>query len=71
MNIKIREAVINDYKNLFEVYVELDNHHRFNHLELFIKPDDYSRAKEYTSEIINVGNNALFVADVDLADLGF
>lgn len=65
MDIKIREAVINDYESLCEVYEELDEHHRLSHPELFIKPDDYARAKEYITEAINDSNIALFVADVD------
>lgn len=71
MDIKIREAVINDYEILCEVYAELDKQHRLNHPELFIKPDDYARAKEYILENINDSNKALFVADVDSKVVGF
>lgn len=71
MDIKIREAVINDYEILCEVYAELDKQHRLNHPELFIKPDDYARAKKYISENINDSNKALFVADVDSKVVGF
>ncbi|GAB6155000.1 hypothetical protein JCM17380_37510 [Desulfosporosinus burensis] len=53
MKIKIREAVINDYESLCEVYVELDEQHRLNHPELFIKPKDFARAKDYILESIN------------------
>ena len=56
MEIKIREASINDYEGLCEVYVELDELHRLNHPELFIKPEEYARAKEYILESINDGN---------------
>jgi len=65
MDIKIREAVLNDYVSLCEIYVELDEHHRMNHPELFIQPEDYARANEYISEMINDSKKALFVAEVD------
>lgn len=65
MEIKFREASINDYEGLCEVYVELDELHRLNHPELFIKPEEYARAKEYILGSINDGNKALFVAEVD------
>ncbi len=42
MDIKISEAVIMDYEILCEIYAELDKHHRLNHPELFIKPDNYA-----------------------------
>lgn len=65
MEIEIREAVISDYESLCEIYAELDEYHRLRHPELFIKPDDYARAKEYISEAVNDSNKALFVAVVD------
>lgn len=71
MDITIREAVIDDYESLCEIYAELDTHHRVNHPELFIKPDDYARAKEYVLETINDNNKEIFVADVDSRVVGF
>lgn len=71
MEIKIREADINDYESLCEVYVELDELHRLNHPELFIKPEEFARAKEYIMESINNRNKALFVADVDSKVVGY
>jgi len=71
MDIKIREVVINDYEDLCEIYAELDEHHRLNHPELFIKPDGYERAKEYISEIIDDNNKALFVAEIESKIIGF
>lgn len=70
MEIKIREALINEYEGLCEVYDELDKFHRLNHPELFIKPKDYARTKEYISETINDSDKALFVADVDSKVIG-
>jgi len=71
MNIKIREANINDYEDLCKVYSELDELHRLNHPELFIKPNEYARAKEYISGIINDNDKALFVAEVESKIVGF
>ncbi len=71
MEIKIREAVIDDYEDLCKIYGELDEHHRLNHPELFIKPEDYARAKEYISEIIDDDDKALFVAEVQSKIIGF
>lgn len=65
MDIKVREAVINDYESLCEIYTELDEHHRLSHPELFVKPENCARAKEYIMEAINDSNKALFVAVAD------
>lgn len=71
MDIKIREAVFEDYEGLCEVYAELDEQHRLIHPELFIKPAVYGRAKEYITEMIKDNNKALFVAEVDSQVVGF
>jgi len=71
MNIKVREAVINDYEDLCEIYSELDELHRLKHPELFIKPNDCTRTREYISEIINDNDKALFVAEVESKVAGF
>lgn len=71
MNVEIREAVMNDYEGLCEVYAELDEQHRINHPELFIKPDNYGRTKEYINDIIDDSDKAIFVADIDSKVAGF
>jgi diamine N-acetyltransferase len=71
MNITIRNASIDDYEDLCLVYEELDELHRINHPELFIKPCDCARAKEYINEIINDDSKALFVAEVESKVVGF
>ncbi len=71
MDITIREAIIEDYEELCRVYTELDEYHRSNHPELFIKPEDYARAKEYISEIIDDKNKALLVAIMESKIIGF
>lgn len=71
MDVTIRKAVISDYESLCEIYVEIDEQHRINHPELFIKPEEYARAKEYIQEMINDSNKALFVADVDSKVVAF
>lgn len=69
--VNIRNASIDDYEDLCVIYEELDEHHRVNHPELFIKPEDCARAKEYLLEIINDDNKALFVAELDSKIIGF
>lgn len=71
MNIIIRDASINDYEKLCEIYAELDRHHRLSHPELFVEPENYVRAKEYISKNINDCNKALFVAEADSMIAGF
>jgi diamine N-acetyltransferase len=71
MEISIRKATISDYEDLCIIYTELDELHRSNHPELFIKPDDYSRAKEYITEIINDDSKVIFVAEADAKVVGF
>lgn len=71
MDITIRNVSIKDYEDLCLVYEELDELHRINHPELFIKADNQVRAKEYISEIINDESKALFVAEVDSKVIGF
>lgn len=71
MNIIIRNAIINDYKGLCEVYTELDELHRINHPELFIQPLDCARAEDYISGIIDDDNKALFAAEVNSNIVGF
>jgi ribosomal protein S18 acetylase RimI-like enzyme len=71
MEVTIRNATINDYEDLCIIYAELDELHRSNHPELFIKPDDYARAKEYITEIINDDSKVIFVAEVEAKLVGF
>lgn len=71
MEAVIRAAVINDHEGLCKVYEELDELHRTNHPELFIKADGYARAKEYISGIIEDSRKALFVALIDSRVVGF
>lgn len=71
MDILIRKASINDYEGLCLIYEEIDEIHRINHSEIFIKPSDYARAKEYINEIINDDSKVLFVAEVESNIVGF
>lgn len=71
MDIEIRNATINDYEGLCKIYDELDEFHRKNHPELFIKPYDHVRAKEYINEIISDDDKALFVAESQSEIIGF
>lgn len=71
MNITIRNANIDDYEDLCLIYEELDELHRINHPELFIKPSDCARAKEYINEVINDNRKGLFVAETESKVVGF
>jgi GNAT superfamily N-acetyltransferase len=70
MDIKVRQATIRDYKELCEIYEELDELHRVNHPELFIKPEGYARTKDYILEIIQDINKTLFVAEIESRIIG-
>ena len=59
----LRTAVIDDYKGLLELYTELDEFHRVNHPELFIRPEKDNRAMEYMSDLIKSNDKKLFVAE--------
>jgi diamine N-acetyltransferase len=61
---------MDDHESLCQIYTQLDESHRLSHPELFIKPAEYARAKEYISEIILDPTKALFVAEVDLEVVG-
>ncbi len=71
MNINIRNAEIRDYEDLCVIYEELDTYHRTNHPELFIKPEEASRAKEYILELLADEDSALFVAEAETGVVGF
>lgn len=71
MVITIRNATINDYKELYLIYEELDEFHRINYPELFVKPHNYARAEEYLCEVINDDNKVLFVAEFKSKVIGF
>lgn len=71
MNINIRNAEIRDYEDLCVIYEELDTYHRTNHPELFIKPEEASRAKEYILELLADEDSALFVAETEAGVVGF
>ena len=71
MNVTIRKASIDDYEDLCIIYEELDEYHRDNHPELFVKPDGPSRAKEYLTEIIEDDSKTIFVAESESKVLGF
>lgn len=70
MDITIREASITDYNVLSEIFSELDELHRINHPELYVKPDNIPRTPEYISELINNEDMALFVAETDSKVIG-
>lgn len=71
MDVKIREAAHGDYQSLCKIYEELDEFHRLNHPELFVKPEDCARTTDYIDEIIDSDGKVLFVAEIDSEIVGF
>ena len=71
MEITIREALTGDYEALCEIYGELDGLHRQNHPEIFTKPEEAARAKEYLSGVMEEPGRALFAALADGKLAGF
>lgn len=71
MNILIRHAVLDDYPGLCTIYAELDDLHHTHHPELFIKPQDHVRAREYIADIIADDTKALFVGEAAGRIVGF
>jgi GNAT superfamily N-acetyltransferase len=59
----ISEAIIDDYEGLLELYAELDEFHRSNHPELFIRPEKAYRAIEYIDDLINSNDKMLVIAE--------
>lgn len=64
MKIKVREAEEKDFNRLSEIYAELDELHRKNHPELFIKPRSPGRSGESLAEFRDSGNKVILVAQV-------
>lgn len=70
MSLLIRKALMNDYLGLCSVYSELDEFHRENHPELFVKPGMTGRTQEYISELIKDDSALLLVAEKDREIVG-
>jgi len=70
MKITIREASIADYNDLSEIFSEIDELHRINLPDLYVKPENIPRTPEYISELINNENMALFVAEINSKVIG-
>ncbi|MFQ6040665.1 MAG: GNAT family N-acetyltransferase [Candidatus Poribacteria bacterium] len=65
MEFSIREAVLEDYEGLCEVFEEVDALHREALPYVFREPDGPARTREYISGIIASRNATLFVAEHD------
>lgn len=59
----IREARMDDYEGLIELYAELDEFHRLNHPELFIQPEKAYRTVEYIDDLISSNDKMLLIAE--------
>lgn len=68
--IKIREATMNDYEVLYEIFEEGDIYHQQALPHIFKKPDGSVRTKEFISSIISDENEILFVAELNDTMIG-
>lgn len=71
MKISVREATVGDYKNLFELFGEVDTLHRDNLPHRFQKANGPAREQDYYSELIDNENDGLFVAEKGAELVGF
>lgn len=65
MSVLIRKATMEDYTGLCSIYSELDEFHRENHPELFVKPPIAGRTREYIAELIQDDDKLLLAAEKD------
>ena len=63
MDFVIREAKEQDYEELLKIFDEGDLLHARALPEIFKKPDELSRSKEYIFGLINNENSVIFVAE--------
>jgi len=71
METKIREARIDDYQALCNLHKEGDTYHHELAPNIFSKPSDPVRTKEYLEEILNDELSALFIVEHDDEIIGF
>ena len=71
MSIILRSATLEDYNQLRVIYEELDELHRYEHPDLFQKPDGNARPVEYIKDLVLSKNKALIVAESDEVIIGF
>lgn len=70
--ISTREAQTSDYRQLMEIYHELDELHRLRHPELFQLPaGGVSRDKAYMESYLHDKNKHIVVAEMNNAIVGF
>ncbi len=65
MKFHIRRATQKDYKEISEVFEEVDSLHRKTLPHIFREPDRPARTEEFLSSIISDENAALFVAETN------
>ncbi|MGD8406029.1 MAG: GNAT family N-acetyltransferase [Anaerolineales bacterium] len=71
MKIRYREATAADYKNLFDLFDEIDTLHRDNLPRRFKKANGPAREQDYYLELIDNENTGLFVAEMGEELVGF
>jgi len=71
VEIRVRKAIVDDYKMLCELFDELDSLHRENLPDIFQKASGPIREKDYYSGLIADENVGLFVAEIGEKIIGF
>lgn len=67
----IREATLEDYEALCNLYEEVDKLHREEYPDIFQEPLDLSRSKEYIENTLRNANKLLLVAEIGKNLVGF
>ena len=71
MEIEIRKAIVQDYRNLLDLFGEVDALHHDNLPQIFQKPTGSVRDQDYFLGLIGDENVGLFVAKVEGKLVGF
>lgn len=71
MSINIRKCKYDDYEELSNLYLELDNIHSDKHPEIFVKQLKNPRTKEYLKKVLENDERCFFVAEKDNKIVGF
>lgn len=71
IKLNIRKAAAGDYRNLCELFDELDKYHRNNLPHIFKKPDGPVREEDYYLELIANENVGFLIAETDESVVGF
>lgn len=70
MGTHVREAIVEDYEDLCELFAEADGLHRRALPRVFREPDGACRTREYVAKIVAAEDQALLVAERDEGVVG-